>query len=338
MSDRPPSPTEGNKPRDRIVDEQGRVRFQRLNAPQTPLNDLYHWLLVTRWPVVVGLFGVVYLAGNLLFSLLYLAGGEGTIAGARPGSFADVFFFSVQTMTTIGYGALTPAGTYANLLVTLEAFLGLMGFAMATGIVFAKFARPSARVLFSRVCVVDHWQHGERALKFRMANGRANQIAEATVTVNLVWNELLDDGSRFRRFHELKLIRHRTPMFAMTWTAVHPLDEDSPLAGMNRQDLERVEAELLISISGIDETFAQNVQARRAYVPAEIIWDAQFADVITIGADGKRYIDYARMHDTVPHVSDAPGPDVPDPERIDLYPPAEPPGPTGPEAEGPSPG
>jgi inward rectifier potassium channel len=296
----PPRPT-----MERIVDARGRVNFDRIGAPRAPLTVLYHSLLTARYSTVVAMFLAVYLVGNFVFAGLYLLGGD-VIAGARPGSFADVFFFSVQTMTTIGYGTMTPQGTYANVLVTAEAFSGLLGFSLATGLLFAKFSRPSSRVLFADKLVVDHWQGGNMALKIRVANGRANQIAEAGVTLTLIWDETLDDGSRFRRFHELPLVRSHTPIFALTWTLVHPLDEHSPLTGLTRKDLEARSAELLLALTGIDETFAQGVQSRRAWAPSEIEWHARYADIIDVSSDGRRVIDYRNMHSTIPHDVDAP--------------------------------
>lgn len=289
---------------ERLVDARGRVQFERVGAPRAPLNDLYHSMLTARYSTVIGLFFVVYLTGNVLFAGLYLLGGD-VISGAERGSFADAFFFSVQTMTTIGYGALTPEGTYANVLVTAEAFTGLLGFSLATGLLFAKFSRPSSRVLFADRLVIDHWHGGVMALKLRVANGRANQIAEANVTLTLIWDEILDDGSRFRRFSELPLVRHHSPIFALSWTVVHPLDDTSPLTGLSRDDLEARGAELLLALTGVDETFAQGVQSRRAWVPAEIDWHARYADIIYVADDGRRVIDYRYMHTTIPHDTSA---------------------------------
>ena len=171
-------------------------------------NDLYHFFLTTTWPRMFAIVLVVYLGTNAVFAVLYLLGGD-CIDHAEQGSFGDAFFFSVQTMATIGYGSMFPKTLYAHILVTLEALTGLLGVAMATGLVFAKFARPSARVLFSRHAIVGP-RDGIPSLMFRMANERSTQIVEAQLRVVLVRDEVTREGEAVRRFHELKLSRDRT--------------------------------------------------------------------------------------------------------------------------------
>jgi inward rectifier potassium channel len=222
----------------------------------------------------------------------------GGIANAAPGSFMDAFFFSVQTMATIGYGDMHPATVYTNFLVTIEVLLGMTGLALSTGLVFARFSRPTARVMFSNVAVVvDH--DGVPSLMFRAANQRSNQILEAEVAVMLLRDELSEEGVEMRRFHDMAVSRPRTPMFALSWTVIHPIDQASPLRGESRDSLARSHAQIIVSIGGIDETFSQTIHARHTYEADEIRWNHRFADILTRAEDGHRRIDYRRFHDTV---------------------------------------
>ncbi len=263
-----------------------------------PLRDLYYFLIESPWPQLIASVAVGFVAANALFALAYLAGG-GDIENARPGSFADAFFFSVQTMATIGYGKMAPRTLYANVLVAVEAMTGLLGLAIVTGLIFAKFARPTARVLFSRVAVVAP-RDGIPSLMFRMANERGNQIVEAQIHVVLTRLETTAEGEEVRRFHDLELVRARSALFMLTWTAVHPITERSPLYGMTGATLEATEAEVVVSLTGLDETLSQTVHARHAYAPEEILWGARFANVLTKLPDGGRQVDYSRFHDVIP--------------------------------------
>ena len=266
-------------------------------------GDLYHFALRLSWCSFL-LGGVaLYIAANAVFALLYLLQ-PGAIANARPGAFADAFFFSVQTMATVGYGQMAPATLYANLVVTVETAVGLMFLALATGLVFARFSRPTARILFSRVAVIGPY-NGTPTLSFRLANQRSNQILQAEVYAGLLRDETTAEGVTIRRFYDLKLARTRTPVFALTFTVMHQIDEDSPLHDASAASLAADNAELVVTASGVDETIAQPVHARTSYLPHEILWGHRFVDVMGWTDDGSRVIDYRRFHDTVP-VKDAP--------------------------------
>jgi len=192
-----------------------------------------------------------------------------------------------------------PATLYANLVVTIETAVGLMFLALATGLVFARFSRPTARLLFSRVAVIGP-QNGRPTLSFRVANVRRNQILQGEVAVSLLRDERTTEGVLIRRFYELKLTRYRSPVLAMTFTVMHEIDHDSPLSGATAASLEGDNAELVVTASGIDETIAQQVHARTSYLPDEILWNHRFVDVIGWTEDGRRVIDYRRFHDTLP--------------------------------------
>jgi len=284
--------------RGRVVSREGRINIVRAGVARGYLNDLYHFLLVSSWPRLLAILLGLYLTSNVLFACAYLLG-DHAIVNARPGSFADAFFFSVQTMSTIGYGVLAPRTPYANVLMTTEAFIGLLGLAMVTGMIFAKFSRPTSRVLFSRVAVMTR-RDGVPCLMFRMANRRGNQIVEARVHVVLALTETTAEGEVIRRLHDLAMAREQNALFALSWTAIHPITENSPLLRATPQSLVEKEAEIIVSMTGLDETFSQTVHARHSYVPEEILWNARFVDILSRTPDGRRQVDYSRFHEVVP--------------------------------------
>jgi inward rectifier potassium channel len=269
---------------------------ERRNIRRAPLADLYHNLIARSWGRLLGLLASVYLAANLLFATLYRVGGD-CIAGAK--GFRDLFFFSVQTLSTIGYGTMAPKTTYAHILVTFQAFGGTLFVALVTGLVFAKFSRPTARVMWSKNVVLLE-RHGKRQLQFRMANERANQIVEAQLRLAVARNETTADGERMRRFHDLVLQRDRNVIFVLTWTAVHEINEKSPLHGLTIDEMKAQGVQLVASLIGLDETFSQQVHARHAYTPEDFVYDMRFADIIGTEPDGSRYIEYAHFDKLVP--------------------------------------
>ncbi|MCX5729957.1 MAG: ion channel [Deltaproteobacteria bacterium] len=271
----------------------------------SPLRDAYHSLLTARWAQFFVLVLFAYLGANLLFASGYLAIGDG-IEEARPGNFSDAFFFSVQTMATIGYGKMAPRGLAANLLVTLEALIGLLGLALVTGLVFAKFSRPTARVLFSRNMVITRFD-GVPSLLLRIANERGNQIAEAQAHLVLMRTERTAEGEVVRRVHDLHLRRSQSAFFAFTWLLVHPITPGSPLHGETPESLREKDVDLVASMTGLDETLSQSVHARHAWTPDQILWNHHFADVVATLPDGRRAIDYRKFHDVVADGSPAGG-------------------------------
>jgi inward rectifier potassium channel len=282
---------------ERILDRDGRITVVQTGARNGYLGDLYHLLLVSSWPRLFALLVIVYVVTNAFFALGYLVGGN-SFEGAQPGSFADAFFFSVQTMATIGYGHWYPKTLWAHALVTVETLTGLVGVAMVAGLTFAKFSRPTARVLFSRVAVVVT-RDGVPSLMFRTANQRGNQIVEARLHVVLARNEVTAEGEAVRRLYDLDLVRAQNALFALSWTAVHPITERSPLHGATSESLAASDAEIIVSLTGLDESFSQTVHARHSYVADEIIWGARFVDILSRTPDGRRQVDYTHFHDVV---------------------------------------
>ena len=249
------------------------------------------------WAFLAGL-ALVYLGLNVLFAGFYLLG-SGAIANARPGSFADAFFFSVETISTIGYGQMSPGTLYGNIVMTVEAMTGLMLLAVSAGLVLARFTRPTARVIFSKVAVVTPF-NGVPTLSFRLANERRNQILEAQVSVTLVRDERTAEGEWIRRFYDLQLGRQRSPIFAMTFTVMHAIDPASPLSNATASSLATEAVEIVVTVTGLDETMSQPVHARTSYLAHEVLWDHRFVDVFTQTKDGRLAIDYRRFHDTEP--------------------------------------
>jgi inward rectifier potassium channel len=291
-------PSDGT-PRHRVTRLPGSGReILSIGLRTATLRDVYHSLLTTAWAQFFALVLVAYLGANLLFAAGYLAIGDG-IEEARPGNFSDAFFFSVQTMATIGYGKMAPRGLAANLLVTLEALIGLLGLALVTGLVFAKFSRPTARVIFSQNAVITRFD-GVPSLLVRMANERGNQIAEAQAHLVLLRTERTPEGEEIRRAHDLHLRRSHSAFFAFTWLVVHPITPDSPLHGETAESLKAKDIDLVASMTGLDETLSQSVHARHAWTPDQILWGHRFADVLVSLPDGRRAIDYRRFHDVEP--------------------------------------
>ena len=272
------------------------VAVQRVGDPRRIWDDLYHRLLAAEWRWLMASILAIYLGLNVIFASLYLLGGD-SIENARPGSFVDAFFFSVQTMATIGYGKMVPRTHWANVVVSLEALLGLLGTAMATGLMFAKFARPSARVLFSNVAVIVS-RDGVPSFVLRLANARGNQIVEASIRISMLRNETTVEGESVRRFHDLELQRSSNPLFAMSWTVVHPITRTSPLHDLDRGCLAAWDPLFVVSLVGMDETSGQTVHARYAYRSPDLRWNERFVDIMSMLPDGRRSIDFTRFHDT----------------------------------------
>lgn len=270
----------------------------RIGVPSRPLADLYYNLMRRRWRWLVGFLAAAYLAFNLLFAGLYSLDPTG-FANSEPLDFADAFNFSVQTFATIGYGAIAPKSVFTNTLVTIEALAGIMYTALATGLVFAKFSRPSARVTFSKHMTV-HERNGRPALHFRLANDRGNDLVEASIRLTVLKTEVSREGQQMRRFRDLQLERSWSPLFAMSWLAIHVIDEHSPLFGEDAASLEADEVLFVVILTGIDGTFAQTVHARHIYEFHDIRWGYRFVDVVTPHSPGRVQLDLSKLHDVVP--------------------------------------
>jgi inward rectifier potassium channel len=281
-----------------FLDRRGRSTVVGVGLDRVIWQDLYHQWLNASWRRVMVVVLGLYLGINTLFASAYLIVGDG-IENARKGSFSDAFFFSVQTFATIGYGKMVPISLAANIVVTMEALCGLLGAAMITGLMFAKFSRPTARVLWSRIMTVAP-HDGVPALMFRLANERQNQIVEATVRLLMVRVETTKEGMRVRRVIDLPLQRSQSGVFALSWLAIHRITKESPLYGATLAQLRADGVQFAAQVSGIDETFAQTVNARAAWSVDELRLNEQFEDILRTGEDGSWRMEYGRFHSTRP--------------------------------------
>jgi inward rectifier potassium channel len=270
-----------------------------IGARSTWFRDFYHAFLKLPWPLALGTLVVSYLALNAVFALLYLL--VGGVASMREGSFMDAFFFSVQTMGTIGYGAMYPTSPAANAVVVLESVTGLIVTAVSTGLIFAKFSQSAARIGFTRQAVIT-LMDGEPTLMFRLGNERGNLIVEAHLRVTLVRTEHTAEGAMFYRMYDLALVRERSQALTRSWTAMHAIKPDSPLYGMSPELLKSREIELLVSVSGVDDTSLQLVHARHRYTDEDIVWGARHADILSETKEGEIIADLRKFHEIVPTV------------------------------------
>jgi len=260
-------------------------------------EDLYHKVIGMPWWRFFAYVAVTWVAVNFVFAVLY-ASRPGCVSGAAPGDLEDAFYFSVQTLATIGYGAMAPATRFGHVVVVWEALVGTLGVALVTGVTFAKFARPTSRVLFGAKAVV-HMRDGVPHLVFRLANWRGNMVVEGQLRVLLLVRQMTREGESIRVPVELPLVRDRTALFALTWVPMHRIDEKSPLwGGLTARDrLLEEYAEMILSFTGIDETIGQPIQARHRYGLDDVVYNARFVDVLTIQPDGTRIIEYVHFHD-----------------------------------------
>jgi inward rectifier potassium channel len=282
----------------RLLNHDGSFNVRRRGLGFFESLSAYHTLLTLSWPRFLGLVVASYFAANLLFAGVYWLCGPAALMGPLVGGsrLLQAFFFSVETIGTIGYGQIAPASVAANVVMTTESVAGLMGLALVTGLLFARFSRPTAAILFSRSALIAPYR-GIEAFEFRIANRHKNELVELEAKV-LYSRTRERSGRRMREFHELGLERRTVVFFPLTWTVVHPIDETSPLQGVTPEQLVAEDAEFLVLLQGTDETFAQRVHARSSYKPDEIVWQARFTDAFQLpGPDGMLAVDVGRLHE-----------------------------------------
>lgn len=268
-----------------------------MGAPRAPFRDFHHRFLRAPWVLALAAIVVVFLALNAAYAGLYLV--TGGIKHARPGSFSDAFYFSVQTMGTIGYGDMYPISRAANWLVVSEAVTSLIMTAVATGLIFAKFSQLQARIVFTKTITVT-LMDGVPTLMFRLGNERGNQIVEALLHVVMIRTEHTSEGMLFYRQIDIPLVRERSQAFTRSWTAMHSITARSPLFGLTEAMMVAEEIEFIVSVVGTDDTSLQPVHARRRYTHKEVLWGARHSDVLTEKEDGTIVLDLTKFHDTEP--------------------------------------
>jgi inward rectifier potassium channel len=263
----------------------------------------YLFLLNVSWPVFILMLLAAYFVANVAFALIYWQFADGQLIGNNAitpwGRFLNDFFFSSHTLTTVGYGNIAPNGLTANIVSSIEALAGLLAFAIATGLLFGRFSRPSARIGFSRKLLVAPYGDG-MSLQFRVVNLRPNALIDLEARVLLMTVERSSGDSLRRVYKQLTLERPAIMFLPLSWTIVHPLEEDSPLRGLTRDSCDRSEAELLILIKAWDDTFSQTVHARYSYRCDEFLWDYRFAPTFHVNDEGTLVLDVDKVSDVLP--------------------------------------
>jgi inward rectifier potassium channel len=286
----------------RFLNRDGTFNVVRLGLPWWKSLNPYHALVTCSWWTFYGLLGAGYLATNLLFAVGYLACGPEALAGASSVTiqdrFFDAFFFSVQTLATIGYGALSPRGLAANTLVAIEALMGLLGVALATGLSFSRFARPQARIRFAERAVVAPYREGW-GFMFRLANERSSQLVEVQATVVLSYLAAGEGGRKTRKFSPLLLERDKVMFFPLHWTVVHPITPESPMASLDARALAEGDAEIFVLMTAFDEASSQTVHTRTSYKATEIVFGARYQDIF-VGSGDKPTIDMSVLGTVIP--------------------------------------
>lgn len=275
------------------------------DIPPFEWGDPYHWLITLSWPVFISFMGLIYLGTNLFFACLYMLQ-PNSIQGAEH-NFLNAFFFSIQTLASIGYGAFTPNTLYAHFLVAIQAWTSLLIFALVTGLMFARFSLPTARVLFSNVAVICPF-NGVPTLMFRVANQRSNRILEAQVRVSLFQREITEEKHFMYRFYDLNLLRSETPSFGLTWMVMHEIIPGSHLYDKTLEELEQQETQIFVTLTGLDETLSQVIHEYHIYEVQDLRWNMRFVDILFTDDRGYRYINYEHFHTVEPEPNLTPRP------------------------------
>jgi inward rectifier potassium channel len=260
-------------------------------------TDFSHRCMTASWPAFIAGAATVFVAFNAFFAFFYWIGDQ-PISNVPGGAYIDYLYFSIETLSTAGYGDMHPQTHYGHFVATVELFTGIFSMSVMTGLVFARFSRPSARLLFAENPVIsDH--EGQPTLMVRLANERHNIISNATARLWLFKNIVSKEGQSFRRFYELPLSRNESPALALSWTLFHIIDEASPLYGFTAEDLEANNIALAVVVSGYDVVAAQTVHARKTYEHPDIRIGHRYAEILGTTEDGRLRVDYSRFHDTL---------------------------------------
>lgn len=276
----------------RNLNKDGSFNVKRTGLPRFRSFELYDKLILMSWSKFLLMVICFYIIVNLIFACIYMLIGTEHLAGIEGKTiferYLDAFFFSSQTLTTLGYGRISPMGAAASTVAALESMLGLLGFAMATGLLYGRFSKPKANLMYSTHAIVAPYRGDQRGLMFRIANKRSNQLIEVEIDVTLA---MLEPGATNRSFYQINLERKKINLFPLSWTLVHPLDENSPLYGMTDQDMHDNQIELFVLIKAFDDSFSQTVYARTSYRADEIIWGAKFIPMFSLQSDGSSVLD-----------------------------------------------
>jgi inward rectifier potassium channel len=276
----------------------GQFEFVKINAGRQEWRDVYHWVLALSWPRFVAFISGVYLLINLIFASLYTLGGN-CIDGLPARSLLAAFFFSVETLATVGYGHMFPTTLYGHLLTTLEIMVGMFWLAVVTGLIFVRFSRPTARIEFSRNLVIAPFD-GQPSLMLRIANLRHHSMVEAQFSLMFARNEAIVEDESFRKFYMLKLAFDRLIVFPTALTLRHVIDEQSPLYGETPESFGASDARFVASIVCIETVIPASIQSQRDYTWNDIRFGERFVDIYSETPDGRLQVDYGRLHETEP--------------------------------------
>ena len=302
-----PQPVMKNQP---LMNKDGSPNVRRVGLPFFNTANNYHTLITMSWAKFWLMVVTAYLCINILFALIYTSFGPGSLDGSADVSvmhnFMDAFFFSAQTISTVGYGHISPKGMAANSVAALESMLGLLAFALATGLLYGRFSRASAQIAYSRDIIVAPYLEKGRAIMFRLANLRRNMLIDLEVEIIFSYNETAD-GKTTRRFYPLDVERRKVSVLTLNWTIVHPLDENSPLKDMSKQDMIDSEAGFAVLLRAFDDTFSQTVHSRTQYQAHEMVWGAKFKPIFERDNDGRIVLDLSKINDHEPFTFDKAG-------------------------------
>ncbi len=284
-----------------LLNKDGSPNIKRVGLPFFNTANNYHTLITMSWAKFVLMVVGIYVVLNLIFAFIYMSFGPGGLEGSSGSTsslshFWDAFFFSAQTISTVGYGHISPKGMATNSVAALESMMGLLAFALATGLLYGRFSRPSAQIVYSKNILVAPYQETSRGLMFRLANLRRNVLVDLEIEIIFSYNEMVN-GKPQRRFFPLELERKAVSILTMNWTVVHPIDSDSPLSEMTHKELLDSEAAFAILLRAFDDTFSQTVHSRTAYQAKEIVWGGKFKPVFDRAPDGRIVLDLSRINE-----------------------------------------
>jgi inward rectifier potassium channel len=287
---------EFTRPLRRAINKDGSFNVRRRGGTWRDAHP-YFRLINMRWPYFLATLFLGYVVVNTLFAAAYYEIGTEQLTGIDAptpgGRFLETFFFSAHTLSTVGYGNISPHGLAAETLSSVEALAGVLGFAVATGLLFGRVSRPSARIGFSENMLFAPYRD-RLSLQFRVVNRRPNSLVELEARVVLMTVES-DGGQPRRQYAQLRLERDEVLFLPLTWTVVHPIDETSPLWGKGPDELARLQAEALILIKAYDDSFSQNVIVRYSYRHDEMLWDKMFAPAFFVDSGGDLVVDLQKV-------------------------------------------
>ena len=273
-------------------------KILKINNPEGQYRDLYHNLLKISWLRLFVFYILFFAAINCFFAALYLLV-PGSIS-VDSHDYRNAFFFSVQTFSTVGYGTISPLNLYGNIIAVLEIMTGVVSVAITTGLVFAKFSKPSAKIIYSKNLLITRFED-VNVLMFRMANARSNQIISANVELHYIFSTVSPEGIPIVRFAPMKLQKSYSPLFSLSWSVFHTIDADSPLFGKSIEEIHDSKLEFMVILNGTDGTYSQNIYDMHYYLAKEILANRHFVDILNRLPDGTRVIDYQKFHQTFEH-------------------------------------